>query len=62
MKCYTLFNFPSPDHHGDTAGQADTGRHRGQARRHHKAGELHTGAARYVHGYGHVGREPGNVF
>lgn len=47
------------DHHGDAAGEADAGRHRGPTRGHHQTGELDPGTARHVHGHGNAGGEPG---
>lgn len=50
-----------PDNNGDPTGEADAGRHRGAARRHHQAGDFHPRAPRHVHGHGDASREPGQT-
>ena len=51
----------SGHYHGHSSSQADPGGHRGEARRHHQAGDLHQGTPRHVHGYGHACRESGKT-
>ena len=47
--------FSVADSHRLDAGATVTEGHRSETQRHHEAGEEHQGAARHVHGHGHVG-------